>query len=133
MRSLPEHFARFEGDLYDSRPYNWSKKKPLRPNYERHHRDIRTVADLKATLRAGRFTQRGGYPLYFLASDGAPLAFDTVRAEFRIIAESIQRRDDSGWRVVACDINYEDPDLYCAHTNHRIESAYAEPEDTEEE
>jgi hypothetical protein len=30
------------------------------------------------------------------------------------------------WRIVASDINYEDPDLYCDHCHQRIESAYAE-------
>jgi hypothetical protein len=33
---------------------------------------------------------------------------------------------DAGWIAVRLEINYEDPDLYCAHTNERIPSAYGE-------
>jgi hypothetical protein len=35
---------------------------------------------------------------------------------------------NDGWRVIGCDVNWEDPSLYCDHTGARIPSAYAEEE-----
>jgi len=33
---------------------------------------------------------------------------------------------NDGWRVVACEANWEDAELYCDYSGERIESAYAE-------
>jgi hypothetical protein len=69
--------------------------------------------------------------MYFLAADGEPLSFEAVREEWKLICEAhIDRGQylNVQWAIVGCDINYEDPELYCAHTGKRIESAYAEPE-----
>lgn len=85
-----------------------------------------TVKQLKEQLRAGQYAWPGGYPLYFIASDGEALSFDAVRENYRQVIEAIRDRDRNGWRVVGCDVNWEDADLYCAHTGQRIESAYAE-------
>lgn len=115
-----------DGGLYDTRPAGWSAGPPVRANYARHHRDINSVADLKATLRAGPYMWPGGYPLYFLASGGEALSFDSVRRELGDVMQSIRTRSNDGWRVVACDVNYEDSELYCAHSGERIESAYGE-------
>ena len=87
---------------------------------------IKTVRDLKATLRNGEFAWPGGYPMFLITSDGAALSFKSAREEFRNIAHSVIHKQNDGWRVVACDINWEDGDLICAHSNERIESAYAE-------
>lgn len=111
------------GELYDTRDDNWFKT-PLRLNYCRAHRKIKTVSDLKATLRNGRYAWPGGYPLFFITSDGAALSFDTARSEFRLIADSIQSELDDGWRIIACEINYEDSSLFCEHSGAAIESAY---------
>jgi hypothetical protein len=125
---LPDHLfvSSCDGALHDTRVPNWHKLPPLRVNYDKGHRSIRSVADLKAALRHGPYAWPGGYPLYFLTSDGEVLSFAVVRAEFKLIARAIQDHDNSGWRVVGCDINYEDQDLYCAHTGMPIEAAYGE-------
>lgn len=114
-----------DGALHDTREPNWHNK-PLRPNYQRTHRNIRSVADFKATLRNGRFAWPGGYPVYLIYSDGAALCFDCAAKETRNIMPSIQSKARDDWRVVACDINYENPDLYCEHCGEQIESAYGE-------
>ena len=85
-----------------------------------------TTKQLKAQLRAGPFAWPGGYPLYFVADDGEALSFDAVRDNFRSVLSSMRSRTNDGWRVVGCEINYEDAGLYCAHTGKRIESAYTE-------
>jgi len=64
--------------------------------------------------------------MYFLASDGAALSFESVRAELSRVLYSIHHNLDDGWRIVACDINWEDSELRCEHSGERIESAYDE-------
>ena len=127
-KALPDYMmvSETDGALYDTRDDGWSKRPPLRANYRRGHRKIKSIADLKAALRAGCYTSLGCYPLYFIASDGAALSFDAVKAEIAQVMAAVRDKSRDGWRVVACDINYENSDLYCAHTGEKIESAYGE-------
>lgn len=117
-----------DGALYDLREWvnGISGVNPLRPNYCRHHESIDSVADLKATLRAGPYVWPGGYPLYFATSDGAALCFKCARAEFRNIADSIVTDTRDGWRIEHCGINWEDSSLMCDHCAEWIESAYGD-------
>ena len=85
-----------------------------------------TTKDLKTQLRQGAFAWPGGYPLYFITDDGAALSFEAVRENLRSVLWSMKNKVNDGWRVVACDANWEDPFLFCDHTGKRIESAYAE-------
>lgn len=98
----------------------------VRRRYSFHYQNIDRVDQFKSTLRAGAYTWPGGYPLYFITSDGAALSFKSARAEFKRIAYSIRHHLNDGWRVVGCDINYEDPALVCAHSGEPIESTYCE-------
>lgn len=90
---------------------------------------IKTTKDLKTALRNGQWAWPGGYPLYFITSDGAALSFDAVRSEYRQVISSIRHRMNDGWRVVAVEINYEDSGLCCDHTGQRIESAYCDDDE----
>lgn len=87
---------------------------------------INSVSEFRAAMRHGPYAWPGGYPCYFITSDGGALSFAAARAERRNILESIARRIDDGWRVVAMDVNWEDGELTCDHTGERIESAYAD-------
>lgn len=89
---------------------------------------INSISDFRAAMRNGAYAWPGGYPLYFVTSDGAALSFDAVKAERRNILDSIAHRLSDGWCVIGMDINWEDASLYCDHTGKRIESAYAEEE-----
>ena len=91
-----------------------------------HHARIETPRQFLETLKAGPYAWPGGYPVYFIASDGEALSYSAARENARLIAEAIRDHDGGGWRVIACEVNWEDPELYCAHSNKRIESAYAE-------
>jgi len=53
------------------------------------------------------------------------LSFKAAQENKAEIEDAIRAQDNSGWHVVAMDINWEDAALYCAHSNDRIESAYA--------
>jgi hypothetical protein len=84
---------------------------------------------IKDELREGKYAWPGGYPKFFTACDGEALSFEAVRENFReVVRAHLQRDENSDWLLCGYDVNWEDPELYCAHTNQRIESAYAEPE-----
>ncbi len=85
-----------------------------------------TVRQFLDSLRGGRFTSLGSYPKFWLTSDGGCLSSEACRSEVWTIARAIRDGDNSGWRVVACDVNWEDPEMFCDVTGERIESAYAE-------
>jgi rubrerythrin len=96
----------------------------------KHHTRIKTVADLKDSLRAGPYAWPGGYPLFFITADGGALSFKTVEDNLREVMDAIRTNDRrSGWRVEALDVNYENDDLYDDHTGKKIESAYGESVD----
>lgn len=99
---------------------------PVRPRYAFHHQSIESGLELRATLRAGPYAWPGGYPLYLITSDCEALCFDCGHAEFRQITRAIRDKSSDGWRVIACEVNYETPDLQCAHCNRPIPSAYRE-------
>lgn len=67
----------------------------------------------------------GGYPVYHIADDGGSICAKCCNDLTNPIHED---SPDDGWRIIGSDVNYEDPELYCAHCGERIESAYAEPD-----
>lgn len=91
----------------------------------RQHAALGTVAWFLGTLADGRYAD-GGYPKFWLVSDGETLSYAACLANCGRIARSIRDGSQDGWRVVACDVNWEDPEMLCADTGDRIESAYAE-------
>lgn len=85
------------------------------------------IKQIKQALRDGPYAWPGGYPLYFITADGEALSFDAVRAMFRTVcADTLGMSGMSQFRPVACEANWEDDELYCAHTGKRIPSAYGD-------
>lgn len=123
---LPDYmFLCSDGALYDTRKPDWSSN-PLRPIYQRHAPIIRSLNEVKAALRAGNHTDLGGYPLYFVTSDGGVLSFEAAESEYKQVVWDYLHDASTGWRIVACEINYEDDSLYCDHTGKQIPSAYGD-------
>jgi hypothetical protein len=89
---------------------------------------IRNVFDFNKVIHSpdGPFAWPGGYPMFFLCSDGDALSWQAAVENADQIRDSIIQGWNDGWRVVAFDINWEDANLHCSHTGNRIESAYAE-------
>ena len=87
---------------------------------------IETISDFRRAMRHGPFAWPGGYPCYFLCADGEALSFEAAKENRRAVLEALRDRTpyDAQWRVVALDVNWEDTELYCAHTYKKIESAY---------
>jgi hypothetical protein len=60
-----------------------------------------TTRELKQHIRDGKYAWPGGYPIYFLASDGESLSFDAVRENYREVLYATKYLEDrSGWRVI---------------------------------
>ena len=87
---------------------------------------INSISDFRRAMRNGPYAWPGGYPCYFIMSDGEALSFKAARKERRQLLEALRDGDDSGWRPIAVEINWEDAALYCTHTNERIPSAYVD-------
>ena len=86
--------------------------------------NIKTLSDFRAAMRNGPYAWPGGYPLYFVTNDGAALSFEAVRENLRLVIDSIANDMRDGWRVIACDVNWEDDSLLCDHTHKPIPCAY---------
>lgn len=113
-----------EGALFDTRRANWYSLPPLRAVYRRTFHEINDTLQLRATLRAGPYAWPGVYPLYFVTDDGEALSFDSVRANYRQCASSIRNKISDGWRIVACEVNWEDAELTCSHSGEPIECVH---------
>jgi hypothetical protein len=88
--------------------------------------DINSISDFRHAMRHGPYAWPGGYPCYFVTSDGAALSFKAARENCRLILSAIHCRTPDEWLVVEMDINWEDSQLTCDHTGERIESAYGD-------
>jgi hypothetical protein len=92
---------------------------------------IETVRDLIRALRSGKYTSIGSYPTYFITRDGEALSHEAIKENIWQVARATRdchkgrSPDLRQWAIYGIAVNWEDPDLYCAHTNKRIESAYA--------
>ena len=62
-----------------------------------------------------KYTSIGCYPIFYITSDHRPICADCAHPSF------------------LGHVNWENPNLYCADCDERIESAYAEEEEEEEE
>lgn len=82
-----------------------------------------TLEEMKENGKFPAYAWPGGYPIFYLANDGEALCPDCVNDSKNPIHADLP---NDGWRIVARDVNWEDPELFCAHCNRRIESAYAE-------
>jgi len=87
---------------------------------------IKSISDFRAVIRNGAYAWPGGYPCYFVTSDGEALSFEAAKQERRNIIDSIANHLNDGWRVIGVEVNWEDGELTCGHTGKRIESAYAD-------
>ena len=89
------------------------------------------ISELKKHFHKGRanaYAWPGGYPLFYVMSDGGVLCPKCMTKERALVFRSTHERAGDGWALEAADVNYEEPNLLCDHCGKRIESAYAEDE-----
>lgn len=85
---------------------------------------INNATEFSEMIKAGPYAWPGCYPIYFVTSDCEVMSFEAAKKNEHLICEAIKDEDNSGWRVVGAEINYEES-LFCAHTGKPIEAAYA--------
>lgn len=103
----------------------------VRPQYSYTFRDIKNTHQLRATLRNGAYTDVGGYPLYLICADGAEFCFDCAKRDYKRIVMDMNHEEDGLFKIIGCDINWENDDMQCAHCNKIIPSAYGSDDDSE--
>lgn len=94
---------------------------------------IQSISDFRLAIRQGSHCAIGGYPLAFHMADGESICPGCAKANRRECLAELAAGPHAGaggWTPVALEINFEDPNLICAHCNARIPSAYAEPEES---
>ena len=90
---------------------------------------IESPADFQEALDNGPWAWPGGYPLFFVTSDGAALSYESAKDNAHLVKRAILERDKTTtdqWDVVFVDVNWEDVALYCEHSNERIPCAYGD-------
>lgn len=84
---------------------------------------------LKDFIRT-KYAWPGGHPLYAIAADAEAICHTCCKNNAKLVIQNTRGTQYDcaypDWRIVAVDVNWEDVDLYCAHCNGRIESAYAD-------
>ncbi len=98
----PERFSLSESDGHLYRNDNWSA--PLRKNVMKWHPQIRTVAELKATIRAAD-RAFGGTDLVMFTDDGGTLCSECVKKELSRIMDAIRDKSSNGWRVTSASMD----------------------------
>jgi hypothetical protein len=78
---------------------------------------IKIVHDVSKPLPVS--TDLGCYPLVYDCEDGDVLCATCANSD------DVKTQDTPQWNVIGQSVNWEDPALFCAHCNTRIESAYA--------
>lgn len=76
-------------------------------------------------LSSSPYSWPGGYPLFGIFSDGGICCNRCAKTERASIGTTT---GNDGWQLVAIEVNWEDPELFCDHCGNRIESACAESE-----
>ena len=84
------------------------------------------IEKVKAFIRMP-YAWPGGYPLFAWFNDGDVCCKECAKSEFRQIIADTKADDNCGWNIKGVDVNWEQPDLYCAHCDQPIESAYGVP------
>lgn len=113
-------FLSYTGELCDARDL----ARVIRPLYAQHVRDITNTVEMRASIRAGKYSFPGGYECFFITDDGACICHDCARKEYRLISASINSKSRDGWRIVAldCACNVDDF-LACDHCSRVIVEA----------
>jgi len=99
-----------------SLPYRTASKQARKEIYEQAGWSIRHLR-----REWPKWAWPGCYPIFYVTRDNGVLSADSANENLKLTLG-----DDPQWEIVAFDINYENPRLFCDHSGKRIESVYAE-------
>jgi hypothetical protein len=83
-----------------------------------------TNKELESEIRGGPYAWPGGYPKYFVMTDGEPMCWSDVAANFKLVLAANKANCGHIWQAANCQVNWEDDSLFCCHCGQRIEAAY---------
>lgn len=66
----------------------------------------------------------GGYEIYYIVHDGGVLCHNCANDELMRTIDP----DFHDWYIVASDVLWEGPSIYCDHCNREIQSTYGDPD-----
>ena len=75
----------------------------------------------------------GGYPIFYPAKDGGMICPDCANGKNGSEATEDPRQWSSQWLLVGSDVYWEGPTEQCAHCNGEIESAYGDPDASDDD
>ena len=88
-----------------------------------------TRAEFEHDLKAPTVAY-GGYTIHFIVADGESISYEAAKENQNLICAAMDESEamsdvtDKQWLVVAKEINWEDNDLKCCHTNELIPANY---------
>ena len=85
------------------------------------------LREVKHAIRSGGYAWPGAYPVFILMDDGEALSVSAARENWgEVVRATLHGHTPhrGGWGAQAVAVNWEDTELFCAHTGERIESAY---------
>lgn len=92
--------------------------------YSAHVPRISNTQELRACLRAGKFTSLGSYAVAFVMADGDTLCFDCVRNDYKEVSQALRsdsRYPDNGWKPVALAVECDsDSECVCGQCGQAI-------------
>ena len=112
------------GDLVETKNFS-----VVREKYSYTFSRIKNSLQLRATIRNGEYAWPGCYPMFLIFGDGEACCFKCAKSEYKSISRDMHDGYGGSFQIVGCEINYEDNDLYCAHCNDQIPSAYGDNEE----
>lgn len=84
----------------------------------------RIIVGIKQVAR-DKYAWPGGYPLFTCLADGEVLCAECTKKELGLIVTATANPgQDRQWEAMGHAVNWESEDLYCAHCEELIESAY---------
>lgn len=80
------------------------------------------LPEKESTGRYPAYAWPGGYPMYYLFADGEACCPSCANGDNG--SEAGPDAEERDWRLVGAAVNWEDPDLACAHCGTVLEVAY---------
>ena len=86
---------------------------------------MKAIEEVKDLIR-NPYCFPGGYAKVLVMADGEYLCADCAKENFKLIVAATKYGARDGWQALGCDVNWEDPDCYCANCNKHLPCEYGD-------
>jgi hypothetical protein len=73
-----------------------------------------------------KYAWPGGYPMFLVMADGEAVCMNCATKNEELLLRATNDGYGEDWVCETVTVNWEDTDLYCAHCEEKIESAYGD-------